>query len=64
MRGASFLLSLAAILPAVMGINTVSAQSPLPTPQFEPLFAGQVSISSRRNTTGLFGTRIHYAISG
>ncbi len=62
----SLLLSLrpAATLAAVAVAAVVSGQSPLPTPQFEPLFAGQITITSGRNTTGPFGTRVHYAISG
>ena len=63
MRFFSFLSSLAfATLTAITTV--VFAQSPLPTPQFEPLFAGQITITSGINTTSPFGTRVHYAISG
>ncbi|KAI1783749.1 hypothetical protein LXA43DRAFT_1067373 [Ganoderma leucocontextum] len=62
MRCSSFLSSLAAILAA--STAAVSAQTPLPTPKFEALFAGVLTIASSLNTTGPFGTRIHVAISG
>lgn len=63
MRCSLFLSSLAAILATATPV-VVSAQSPLPTPQFEPLFTGQFTLSSGINTTGPFGTRVHYPITG
>ncbi|KAM5530168.1 hypothetical protein V8D89_008629 [Ganoderma adspersum] len=62
MRCSTFFSSLAAVLAA--STAAVLAQSPLPTPKFEALFAGQFTISSSPNTTGPFGTRVHFAISG
>ncbi|KAM5533392.1 hypothetical protein V8D89_012942 [Ganoderma adspersum] len=59
----SFLSSLAAILATATAV-VVSAQSPLPTPQFEPLFTGQFTLASGINTTSPFGTRVHYPITG
>ncbi|PIL23494.1 hypothetical protein GSI_14805 [Ganoderma sinense ZZ0214-1] len=56
------LSSLAAILAATTVM--VSAQNPLPTPQFEPLFAGEITLTSGINTTSPFGTRVHYDVSG
>lgn len=67
MRGFSSLPSFTAILAAGAGAAVVSAQSPttLPTPQFEPLFAGQLTIApGGLNTTGPFGVRLHGVVSG
>ncbi|KAM5533399.1 hypothetical protein V8D89_012949 [Ganoderma adspersum] len=63
MRCSPFLSSLATILAAATAV-VVSAQSPLPTPQFEPLFAGQFTLASGINTISPFGTRVHYPITG
>ncbi|PIL36399.1 hypothetical protein GSI_00087 [Ganoderma sinense ZZ0214-1] len=62
MRFSSLFSSLTAVLAA--STAAVLAQSPLPTPKFEALFAGQFTISSSPNTTGPFGTRVHFVISG
>ncbi|KAI1792611.1 hypothetical protein LXA43DRAFT_1093569 [Ganoderma leucocontextum] len=64
MRCSSFLSSLAAILAASTAAVSAQTVTPLPTPKFEALFAGVFTIASSLNTTGPFGTRVHFAISG
>lgn len=63
MRGSS-LLWFTAVLAAATGSPMGSVQHPLLTPQFESLFAGQLTIASILNTTGPFGIRIHGVVSG
>ena len=62
----SFLPSIAAVVGAVTAAAMVPTQGPPPTPQFEPLFVGQVAIDTVNtlNTTGPFGVRFHGVSSG
>ena len=43
---------------------TVSAQSPLPQPQFIAILTGQLNATYRDQTIGPFGTRHHLEASG
>ena len=43
---------------------TVSAQSPLPPPQFTAILTGQLNATYQDQATGLFGTRHNLEASG
>ena len=60
----SFFSFVAAAVVLASSAATVSAQTPLPAPQFTAILMGQVNGSTHLHATGPFGTRDHSEASG